>query len=188
MDFRTVVHSRRSVRAYTPQEVTDGQVGQVIECGHAAPSGGNLKEWRFIVIRDPNQKRKAVNATYSRNNECNPPQEWLMDAPVIVAVVADLAIAAKRYGRLGIDRLIYLDCASAVENMLLCAVDMGLASCFISGFREHEMSEALNLPSTVEAIALLPLGYTAAPGAKRPSESASEVTFYETWGGAKGKQ
>lgn len=182
MDFHSVVQSRRSIRAYTSQEISDEQVRQVIQSGHAAPSGGNLKEWRFIVIRDPEQKRKVVQATYSRNNECNPPQEWLMAAPVIIAVAADLEIAARRYGRLGIDRLVYLDCASAVENMLLCAVDLGLASCFISGFREHEMAETLCLPPTVEAVALLPLGYAAVPGAKRPSVSESEVTYYESWG------
>ena len=183
MDFHSVVQSRRSIRAFTPQEISDEQVMQVIESGHAAPSGGNLKEWRFIVIRDAAQKRKVVQATYSRNNECNSPQEWLMTAPVIIAVVADLETAARRYGRVGIDRLVYLDCASAVENMLLRAVDLGLASCFISGFRQHEMAEALGLPPMIEAIALLPLGYATAPGVKRPSASEKEVTYYETWGG-----
>ncbi len=181
MDFNAVVHSRRSVRAYAPRDVTQEQVWQVLRAGHAAPSGGNLKAWRFIVIRDHDQKQKVVSATYSRNNECNPPQAWMMDAPVIIAVAADLAAAAGRYGRLGIDRLVYLDCASAVENMLLCAVSMGLASCFISGFREHEMSQALHLPSTMEAVALLPLGYAAAAGTQRPSAPVEDITFFETW-------
>ena len=183
MDFHAVVQSRRSIRAFTSQEISNERVQQVIESGHAAPSGGNLKEWRFIVIRNTEQKRKVIQATYCRNNECNPPQEWLMTAPVIIAVVADLEAAAKRYGRLGIDRLVYLDCASAVENMLLCAVDLGLSSCFISGFREHEMAEALCLPPMVEAIALIPLGYPAQLGVKRSSVSQDEVTFYESWGG-----
>ena len=182
MEFQTVVHARRSIRAYTSREVSDEQVRTVVSAGHAAPSGGNLKEWRFIVIRDPEQKRKAVQATYSRNNECNPPQEWLMSAPVLIAVTADLETAAGRYGRVGIDRLVYLDCASAVENMLLCAVDLGLASCFISGFREHEMAQALGLPPTVEVIALLPIGYPAASGAKRPALTEEEATYYEAWG------
>lgn len=148
-----------------------------------APSGGNLKEWQFIVIRDAALKRKIVHATYIRNNECNSPQEWLMTAPVIIAIVADLETTAGRYGRLGIDRLVYLDCACAAENMLLYAVDLGLASCFISGFREHEMAEALNLPPMIEAIALIPLGYAAVPGVKRPSVPQEEVVHYEFWGG-----
>ena len=182
MDFTAVVHARRSIRAYTSQDVGEDLVQKVIEAGHAAPSGGNLKEWRFIVIRDPERRRKAVSATYCRNNECNPPQEWLMGAPVLIAVAADLQTAAGRYGRLGLDRLVYLDCASAVENMLLCAVDLGLASCFISGFREHEMAEALGLPAFMEAVALVPLGYAAVEGVMRPSAPAEEVTYYESWG------
>lgn len=181
-DFFELVHSRRSIRAYTSADVSKDLVCQVLKCGHAAPSGGNLKEWRFIVVREPIQKRKLVQATYSRNNEVNPPQEWLMTAPVIIAVAADLEVAAGRYGRHGIDRLVYLDCASAVQNMLLCAVHLGLSSCFISGFRDHEMAEALNLPPMLQAIALLPLGYAENPGMPRQSVHVEEVTYYERWG------
>jgi nitroreductase len=183
MEFSDVVQARRSIRAYTAQDVSQEQVMKVIGAGHAAPSGGNLKEWRFIVVREEARKRKVVQATFCRNNEANPPQEWLMQAPVLVAVVADLAVAASRYGRMGIDRLVYLDCACAVQNMLLCAVDMGLASCFICGFREHEMAQALCLPDTAEAVALVPLGYPAAEGVRRPCVPAEEVTYFETWCG-----
>ncbi len=88
----------------------------------------------------------------------------------------------KRYGRKGLDELVYLDCSAAVENMLLGAVHLGLASCYISGFREHEMSDALGLPETMQAIALLPVGYAAADGVARPSVPPESVTFREIYG------
>lgn len=181
-DFFDLAEDRRSVRAYLDTPVTEEQVQKVIACGHEAPSGGNLKEWRFIVIRDPEQKRRVVAATYSRNNESNPPQAWLAEAPVLIAVAADLSIALGRYGRHGIDSLVYLDCGCAVQNMLLAACALGLSSCFISGFREHQMGEALGLPPELEAVALLPLGYARVPGVKRPCAPAEDVTFFERFG------
>lgn len=181
MDFEQAVFSRRSIRAFTEQDVSKEQVEKLIAYGHCAPSGGNLKEWRFIVVRSCEGKNKMTEATYSGNRETNAPQHWLKTAPVIIAVVADHKPVMKRYGRKGLDELVYLDCASVVENMLLGAVHLGLASCFISGFREHEMAEALNLPEHVQPVALLPVGYAAVPGVLRPTVTPEEVTYYETY-------
>jgi nitroreductase len=181
MDFEQAVFSRRSIRAFTGQDVTKDQVLRLIAYGHCAPSGGNLKEWCFIVVRSGEGKQRLAEATYSGNKETNAPQQWLKTAPVIIAVAADHRPVMKRYGRKGLDELLYLDCASAVENMLLGAVHLGLSSCFISGFREHEMAEALGLPEYMQPIALLPVGYAAGPGVLRPTVPPEEVTYYETY-------
>lgn len=181
MDAEQAIHARRSIRAYSAQPVDGELVRRVIACGHAAPSGGNLKEWRFIVVRSQEQKQALVQATYCRNNEANPPQAWLAQAPVIIAVAADLEAVNARYGRHGIDQLIYLDCACAVQNMLLCAVHLGLASCFISGFREHQLAETLGLPPSMQAVALVPLGYAAQQGVQRPCAAAQDITRAERW-------
>ncbi len=182
MEFEQAVFSRRSIRTFTDRDVTDEQVKQLIAYGHAAPSGGNLKEWRFIVVRSEEGKRKLTNATYRGNSETADPQSWIATAPVVIAIAADLSCAMKRYGQKGLNELVYLDCSAAVENMLLGAVSLGLASCYISGFREHEMSEALGLPETMQAIALLPIGYPGAEGAIRPSVPPEDVTYREVYG------
>ena len=182
MDFNDIVFSRRSIRSFTSKAVSDEQVRRLIAYGHAAPSGGNLKEWRFIVVRSEQGKQKLANATYRGNSETADPQSWIATAPVVIAVAADLSSVMRRYGRMGLNELVYLDCSAAVENMLLGAVNLGLSSCYISGFREHEMSEALGLPETMQAIALLPVGYAAADGLARPSVSPESVTFREVYG------
>lgn len=182
MDFEEIVFSRRSIRSFTAQPVSDGLIERLIAYGHAAPSGGNLKEWRFIVVKSEQGKQRLTQATYRGNRENSEPQSWIMSAPVVIAVAADLGVAAKRYGRKGIAELTYLDCSAAVENMLLGAVHLGLGACYISGFREQEVSEALGLPETVQAVALIPVGYAAAEGSARHSASARSVTSYEVFG------
>lgn len=182
MNFDEIVFSRRSIRSFTSQPVGEEQVRKLIAYGHAAPSGGNLKEWRFIVVRSEEGKRKLAQATYRGNSETADPQSWIVTAPVLIAVAADLNCAMRRYGRKGLNELVYLDCSAAVENMLLGAVYLGLSSCYISGFREHEMSEALGLSETMQAIALLPVGYPAVQGQARPSEPPEAVTYQEVYG------
>ena len=182
MDFEQAVFARRSIRAFTDQDVSPELVEKLIAYGNEAPSGGNLKAWRFVVIRDSENKQKVVEATYQRNSEKNPPQSWIATAPVIIAVCCDLTAVMHRYGRHAIDSMMYLDCSAAIENMLLGCVHLGLGSTYISGFRPREMADALGLPDMVEPVALLPIGYPKVSGVRREDAPLSEITFYEKYG------
>ncbi len=82
-----------------------------------------------------------------------------------------------------IKSLIYLDCSACIENILLGAVNLGLASCYISGFREPELRAVLGLPDTHEVIAFLPIGYGADEGQARPKTPLAEITHHEGYGG-----
>jgi len=72
-------------------------------------------------------------------------------------------------------KLIYLDCSASVENMLLAAVNLNLGSCYISGFRENELSQVLQLPSSLEVIAFIPIGYIEATAIRRIKRPLTEV-------------
>lgn len=182
MDFEQVVFARRSIRAFTEQDVAPELIEKLIAYGNEAPSGGNLKAWRFVVVRDPKRKKAIVEATYQRNSEKNPPQRWIESAPVVIAVCCDLSVVMRRYGRHAIDNLAYLDCSAAIENMLLGCVHLGLGSTYISGFRPREMADALALPDMVEPVALLPIGYPKVSGVRREDAPISEITYYEQYG------
>ncbi|NLF29238.1 MAG: hypothetical protein GX592_15205 [Clostridiales bacterium] len=179
MDFEQVVFARRSVRAYTGEPVSDGEIEALLSYGHAAPSGGNACGWAFIVIRSAEAKRKVAQATYCGACEANPPQSWLETAPVLIAVVADQSAYMRKYGRHALDNLLYLDASACVENMLLGAVHLNLASCYISGFRMLDMAKALNLPGHMEPVAILPVGHPAEVGAARPRKPLAEIVHFE---------
>jgi nitroreductase len=183
MNFETIVMTRRSVRAYQDRDVSDAIVKKLLDYGHAAPTAGNLHPWEFIVVREPENRQAMVNCTFRGNDEHGTAhQDWLMQAPVLIAVVVNKARSAARYGDKALKTLIYLDSSACIENMLLGAVSLGLASCYISGFREPELNRVLGLPADYEAVALLPIGYGAEKGRARPKPALEELVHYETFG------
>jgi nitroreductase len=48
-----VILSRRSVRQYKKEQVSEFMVKRILEAGRFAPSAGNFQPWKFIVLRDP---------------------------------------------------------------------------------------------------------------------------------------
>jgi len=168
MDFFDVVNARRSVRAYLPDMPSNEQIKKVLEAGMAAPSAGNRQPWEFIVVqKDQELKEAIVKTTYRGNSWLNgQTQSWLLEAPVLIIVCGVPQRSAARYGWEHTSKLIYQDTAAAIENMLLAATALGLASCWVGGYDMVALSALLKLPEFVPPLAILPLGYAARPQAK----------------------
>ena len=123
-----------------------------------------------------------MDTTFIGNNEINgKPQEWMFSAPVFIVVCGNRDKVKKRYGETSLESLIYLDTSACVENMLLGAVYLGLASCYVSGFKKEELSEVLHLPEYYEPIAILPIGYTGEVCFKRPKIDIQNIIHFETF-------
>jgi nitroreductase len=60
-----IMATTRSMRRLKPDPVPAPLVRKILEAGVAAPSGGNMQRWRFLVIRDPKVKQ-TVGAYYKR--------------------------------------------------------------------------------------------------------------------------
>ena len=182
MDAIKCMLTRRSIRKYKPKLVSDKLIEKMLSCAMQAPSGVHEQCWEFIVVRDIAMKRKIVDTTYVGNQKnASKHQEWLMDAPVFIVVCANKDRIVAKYGEESMKKLIYLDCSASVENMLLAAVNLNLGSCYISGFRENELSQVLELPSLLEVIAFIPIGYvedTAIRRVKRPLKEVVHRDFY----------
>lgn len=183
MEFDEVAAKRISVRAYQNREVEDKSINEIIACGHKAPSAGNVKPWEFIVVRNKTIIADIVDTTYSGSSikEENP-QKWLLTAPVLIVVCANKPKSFKKYGEEAIKTLIYLDCSACVENMLLKAVDMGLASCYVNGFRIDRLKKVLGLPYYIEPIAVLPVGYTAGCRTGKTNPGSKPLVYNERYG------
>jgi len=71
---------RRTVRHYSREPVPDGIIDQAIAIAGSAPSGANLQPWRFVVVRDPEVKRRIRAAAEEEERafyEQRAPDDWL---------------------------------------------------------------------------------------------------------------
>nr|WP_321305759.1 nitroreductase family protein [uncultured Sphaerochaeta sp.] len=114
-----IAKHRRTCRNFSDRPVLDEQVNMILEIARWAPSGANSQPWSYVVVRNPEIRKKLFEAYCSidmdlmwwveqmrcpeyRHNgyvvDCDSPEEGLRikqtrrlwrDAPVIIAVVGD---------------------------------------------------------------------------------------------------
>lgn len=59
------IHTARALRRFKPDAVPSELITQILEAAVCAPSGGNTQDWYFVVITDPDQRRR-VAAAYAK--------------------------------------------------------------------------------------------------------------------------
>jgi len=186
MELMKVIDERLSIRSFVDTEVDDELVHKILLCGHKAPTGGNIQPWEFIVVRSMDVKQDIVNTTFVGNQaDSEKTQEWMLKAPVFIVICADVERSKARYGKMAAESLIYLDCSACIENMLLAIVDLNIASCYVSGFREEELKQTLHLPEGIKPIGILPIGYPDIIPARRQKRELQELVHYECYGSKK---
>ncbi len=172
MDFWQVIRGRHMVRAYAQdQDVSRELVTGLLSAAIEAPSAGNRQSWHFVVVRNAAVRAELGHAALD--------QMFLAEAPVVIVVCADPARSAGRYRERGRNLYTYQDTAAATENLLLAATDLGLAACWVGAFDEQEVSRVLSLESGLIPVAIVPVGYPAAPSQRETSRRPiSEVTRF----------
>ncbi len=151
MDCLEAINHRCSTREFEPTAELDPTIlEKLLHAGIAAPSAGNCQPWHFFVVTSPEVKRALAEAAYN--------QTFLCDAAVVLAVCAVPTRSARRYGRRGETLYCIQDTAAAIENILLAATALDLATCWIGAFDDVRVAQALHLPEDLRPVALIPVG------------------------------
>lgn len=166
----TIFAKRRSVRQFLPDAVPDDAIEQILRAATEAPSAGNRQPWHFYVVRRPALKEQLCAAAWS--------QAFIAQAPVVLVVCAEPARSAERYAERGEALYCLQDTAAAVQNMLLCAAQLGYGSCWCGAFDEAVAAQAMALPAGQRPVAIIPLGLPAKGGKQPARRSLREVVTY----------
>lgn len=167
------IETRRSIRAFTNEEVSEEEVQKLIDAARRAPSAGNIQPWEFVIVRDPKIKQELSVAALNQN--------FIKEAPVVIVVCADKARSSWGYGSRGASLYCLQDTAAAIQNLLLAACALGLGTCWVGAFHENEVAKVINTPRNVRPIAIIPVGHPAEKPRARPKRSISEIVHYETF-------
>lgn len=165
LDF---IFGRRSIRAYTRQEVTDAQVKTLLEAAMAAPSAAANDPWRFVVVRN-REKLLRIKAAL--------PYGQMLDSAALGIVVCGDIEAAHDH------QLSYLlqDCSAAIENLLLAAHILGLGACWLGVHpreqRVKSLREILKLEDAITPVACVAIGHPAEAKEPRTRYQADYVRY-----------
>ena len=76
-----LVRLRRTTDRFAPEPISDADLEEILRAGLEAPSSYNLQPWRFIVVRDLNQRTKLRIAALD--------QQKVEEAPVVIVACGD---------------------------------------------------------------------------------------------------
>ena len=170
MDVMNVIKTRKSVRAFLARPVEDEKLYAVLEAARLAPSASNRQEWRFVIVREPETRKKLAAAAAG--------QAFVGEAPVLIVACAETDGHVMRCGQ----PCYPIDVAIALDHMSLAAVELGLGSCWIGAFDENKVKEILHIPEEIRVVELMPVGYPSNPAViQKKRLPLDRIVKYEHW-------
>ena len=144
--------TRRSIRKYTQESISDTDLQQILQVGLLSPSGRNKTPWEFVVVQD--------KTTLEALGKCRHPQQgFLPSAPLAIVVLGDTNAT---------DVWIE-DCSIAMALMHVEAHKLGLGSCWIQIRNRMAQGETqtsndyvkalLQVPAQYDVLAILAIGH-----------------------------
>lgn len=159
------IRNRRSVRQFSPEQITNKELDAILEAGIWAPSGHNAQPWHFLVVRDKKKIDEMSRHTVDLMSLSN--TEWIRKlaakegyhlfhrAPTVIIVSGvktdDVLLPP------------LADCSAAIENMLLAAESMNIGTCWVGLtkflFDIPEEIEELGIPKEFHPLYSVCVGY-----------------------------
>lgn len=192
MSVGEAITNRHSVRSFTADPVTSGQLDALLQAARLAPSSLNSQPWRFKVVQEKSILKEFGTKEVSRT------QTWLARAGAIIVCCADTSgyvrdsqasaffyrdndlmkgdtmdgiedyvereAAASDAARFGAAAM---NVAISVSFMMLRATELGLGTCWVGMYNESRVKELLDIDPELRVVGLLAVGH---PDGRIPSE------------------
>lgn len=189
-----LLKGRASVRKFSSERVAEDLIQSILEAGRLAPSGGNEQSWKFGVVTDRDQILKIADIAYG--------QKWIATASFLIVLCTGI-VEKERGGRdvliarfprykaeiLALPEEIYA--AFTMEEhqtkipgtqMMLAALEEGIASTWVSYFEVESLNELLSLPQGWTASEILAFGYPEEQMGMKPKKPLKEIVFWNEVG------
>jgi nitroreductase len=87
------IQDRRATPAFDGSPIPDADLKKILQAGLHAPSGYNAQPWRFVIVRDPQQKAALQAAAFNQTKvgnasavvvACGDPDSWKSDLDELI--------------------------------------------------------------------------------------------------------
>jgi nitroreductase len=200
----SVILDRRATPHFDPQQdVPEDVLRAILLLAGQAPSGYNLQPWRFVVVRDPENRKRLQRVAYG--------QPKVAEAPVVIIALGEKKEFQERAEEIflgGVERGLgskekvddlkrqALDFVTsmdldmwvnrhvmiAVTTMMYVAEAYGFDTAPMEGFDPDGVRSEFGIPSTAAVVALLGIGRLQGPDKKYPGRlPLEEFAFRERY-------
>ncbi|MBN2066366.1 MAG: nitroreductase family protein [Candidatus Thermoplasmatota archaeon] len=147
MDVKEAIQKRRAYRSLAPVPITDELIADLASCAQLSASCFNNQPWQYVFVYDPDVL-KEMHEALSKGNE------WAKKASMIIVVLGNQEDDCVIY-----DRIYYrFDIGMATAIMILRATELGLVAHPIAGYSPKKTRAILDIPNTLDVIALVIVG------------------------------
>jgi len=166
MDIFELIKTRRSIRKFTDEPVSDEIINKIIESGTWAPSGMNNQPWKFAIIKDGGLKEKISKLTHY--------SKVILSSHALIAVFLDHSLS---YDRTKDVQAI----GACIQNMLLFIHSRGLGAVWLGEILKNrdEVLRIVKGPKNLELMAVVALGHPAEKGGKGNRNGPDKTVFFK---------
>ena len=141
MDVFDAIRTMLAVRTYQDKPVPEATLRRVVEAGRLTGSAKNLQPWHFVVVQERETLRQLGKLARTGAHTAQA-------AAAIVVAVDKSPFAVS-------------DASRAIQSMLLAAWGDGVGGNWVGFGGLEEVRALLGIPSSLDVLAILPLGYPA---------------------------
>jgi nitroreductase len=169
MDVFSAIRQRSSIRAYQATDIEEDKLKMILEAARLSPSASNRQEWKFIIVKNKETKKKLAKAAFG--------QSFIAEAPIVI-----VACGTEPKSMMACGQPAYtVDVSIACAFMILQACELGLGTCWIGAFKENETKKILDVPEQVRVVAMTPVGYPNELPSDKSRKNLNQIVCYERY-------
>lgn len=205
MDLYEAIGKRKTCRDWQNKDVEFSVIKRIIDAGLKAPSNNHLREWEFVVLHTPQEKKNALKFTKAALEQFNkemPFDTWpdktikdkmykyamprqytmLLNAPyVIIPLFKTTGISAESVDKLNDFASIWC----VIENIFLAttAEGLGYSLSVPMGNEGKDVCKELAVPADYMLAAYIGIGYpdNSAPDMAQHKYTAEQKIHFGKW-------
>ena len=170
-NFYELYTRRKSIREFSDKEIEEEKLSRIFEVLRRAQSAANCQPWHFIVLKK--EGREEFNQLLKHDG--------FRKSPVIIVACAEPKKAwVRRYDNVN---YAWVDVAIAITEMIAACTAEGLGTCWVAAFDPDKARKLLDIPSHIEIVALIPIGYPKTPLVREEKDrkKLGEILHYNRW-------
>jgi nitroreductase len=200
-----IVRTRRATSAFTASSVSDADLNEILRAGLEAPSSYNMQPWRFVVVRDSEQRKRLRVAAMNQEQveqapvvvvACADTQQWRKDLEDVIRIARERGfndeaqlerkrrnVTAELGSHPNMAMWVTKQTMIAATTMMWMAEALGYDTGPMEGFYEEDVRKVLGIPENIRVVFLLAIGHLRGEDSRHPGRlPASCTVFAERYG------